>query len=114
VAGTWTGEQISPRGKFGFRLELTQVGPRLTGTFLSNDEYDGKKRSRVYVLSGKVYHNHVFLEYQNKEAAQVGIGAFLFAIRDAGDELFGSMLFFRTGAGTVGSSDELRLLRSIS
>jgi hypothetical protein len=112
LSGTWVGTQSSDRGKFGFKFELTQVGGRVKGTFHSNDEYGGKKRSRTHLLVGEVFHNHLILNYRNRDSNQMGLGAFLFTIRDGGDELLGSMLFFQTDTGQVNSSDELRLNRS--
>jgi hypothetical protein len=111
LAGNWVGEQTSPRGKFGFKFELKQIGHSIKGTFYSNDEYGGKKRSRVYDLDGEIYHNHLFLKYKNKQPNQLGLGGFLFTIRDGGDELLGSMMFLQTGTGKVWASNELLLIR---
>lgn len=111
LAGIWTGEQTSSRGKFGFKFELKQIGHRVTGTFFSNDEYGGKRRSRIHQLDGEVHHNHLILKYKNKEANQLGLGSFLFMIRDGGDELRGSMLFLQTDTGQVSGSHELLLER---
>lgn len=112
LSGTWTGEQTSPRGTFGFHLELSQTGPKVKGTFVSNDaEASGKKRSRTQLVEGEIHHNHLFLMYRNKDRAQVGLGGFLFAIREGGDQLVGSMLFLQTSSGNVSSSNDLKLER---
>jgi hypothetical protein len=111
LSGTWVGSQTSARGTFGFRFELRQIGPKVKGIFYSNDEYGGKKRARTHTLGGEIRHNHLILNYMNREINQMGLGGFLFCIRDGGDEIFGSMLFFQTDTGNVHSSNELRLCR---
>lgn len=111
LTGTWTGTQTSSRGIFGFRFVLRQSGRRIHGTFYANDEVEGKKLSRIHVLRGEVHHGHVTLTYRNKDARSVGMGSFLFAIRQGGEILVGDMLFLQTGTGNIGFSTELVLER---
>jgi hypothetical protein len=111
VTGVWTGSQTSPRGVFGFRIELRQSGTRVYGVFYANDEVSGKKSSRAHLVQGEVHHGHVTLTYRNKDRRSVGMGSFLFAIRQGGEQLVGDMLFLQTGTGKIGFSTNLLLER---
>lgn len=111
LTGTWTGTHVTPRGTFGFRFELRQSGRRIRGIFYANDEVGGKKLSRIHVLRGEIHHGHVTLTYRNKNARSIGMGSFLFAIRQGGEVLVGDMLFLQTGTGKIGSTTDLILER---
>jgi hypothetical protein len=111
ITGVWTGSQTSPRGVFGFRMELRQSGTRVHGLFHANDEVQGKKITRIHLLQGEVHHGHVTLTYRNKDPRSVGMGSFLFAIRQGGEQLIGDMLFLQTGTGKIGFSTDLVLER---
>lgn len=111
LGGVWVGEKTSPRGKFGFKFELKQIGYKVIGTFFSFDEYSNKKRSRSYILTGEIEHNHLILKYKNSTTNQIGLGGFLFEILDGGDALLGSMMFLQTATGKVWACNELLLER---
>jgi hypothetical protein len=59
-----------------------------------------------------VSNSYLFLQYDSAFSSQLGMGAFLFSIRDGGNELLGSMMFLQTATGNVGASNELKLVRS--
>jgi hypothetical protein len=112
LAGCWEGEQTSSRGIFGFKFDLRQIGPHVRGTFEAVDRYGEETRKRTHNLNGIIRHNHLILQYDNKKNTELGLGAFLFSIRDGGNELYGSMMFLQTATGNVGGSDGLSLRRS--
>jgi len=111
LTGVWIGTQTSPRGVFGFRFELRQSGHRIHGLFYASDVVGGSKLSRTHILQGEVHHGHMMLTYRNKEPRSMGMGSFLFAIRQGGEKLVGDMLFLQTGTGRIGSSTDLVLER---
>jgi hypothetical protein len=111
LTGVWTGTQTSARGIFGFKFDLRQSGNKIHGTFFANDDVGGRRLSRTHILRGEVHHGHVTLTYRNANSRSVGLGSFLFAVRQGGEKLVGNMLFLQTGTGQIGSSSDLVLER---
>jgi hypothetical protein len=114
IAGRWRGVQDrGDRGKFVFEVELRQTGHRLHGTLTTIDEYKDvrKHRHRTFPLVGSSVDGYVLLTYSGSQTRNLGLGALLFQIRDAGAELSGSVLFLKTSQCAIGVDDDLTIYR---
>lgn len=113
VSGHWEGEQIRGDIRYTFTIDIKQSGHNLTGKYTAVDYYQETTKTKHFSLSGSIYNNNILINYESMYRQTFGVGTFLLAVHDGGNELRGAVTFLKTSAGRIGTDGDLILRRKI-